>query len=115
MTLTTEYQDLGGVDLAIEAVFEERPCQKRLAIPEAVLRSDVVIATNTSSYLKCRRSTAGVLADPSRLVGLHFFAPVSYHEASRNHQRRDGITKSISYGGMQLQKPRQNSSRCWCM
>ena len=74
LTLTTDYQDLGGVDLAIEAVFEDDSVKKNvLRSLEAVLRSDAVIATNTS-YLDVNK-LAGVLADPSRLVGLHFFAP----------------------------------------
>ena len=74
LTLTTDYQDLGGVDLAIEAVFEDGSVKKNvLRSLEAVLRPDAVIATNTS-YLDVNK-LAGVLADPSRLVGLHFFAP----------------------------------------
>ena len=73
LTLTTDYQDLGGVDLAIEAVFEDGSVKNVLRSLEALLRPDAVIATNTS-YLDVNK-LAGVLADPSRLIGLHFFAP----------------------------------------
>ena len=74
LTLTTDYQDLGGVDLAIEAVFEDESVkQKVLRSLEPVLRPNAIIATNTS-YLDVN-TLAATLADPSRLVGLHFFAP----------------------------------------
>ena len=74
LTLTTDYQDLREVDLAIEAVFEDASHkQKVLRFLEAALRPDAVIATNTS-YLDVNILAAS-LADPSRLVGLHFFAP----------------------------------------
>ena len=74
LKLTTDYQDLGGVDLAIEAVFEDESVkQKVLRSLEPVLRPDAIIATNTS-YLDVNM-LAATLADPSRLVGLHFFAP----------------------------------------
>ena len=74
LTLTTDYQDLGGVDLAIEAVFEDGFVkQSVLQLLESALRPDAVIATNTS-YLDVNM-LAAALADPSRLVGMHFFAP----------------------------------------
>ena len=74
LTLTTDYQDLCGVDLAIEAVFEDGSVkQSVLQLLEAALRPDAVIATNTS-YLNVNM-LAGALGDPSRLIGLHFFAP----------------------------------------
>lgn len=74
LTLTTNYQDLAGVDLAIEAVFEDGSVKQNvLRSLEAALRPDAVIATNTS-YLDVNM-LAAALADPSRLVGLHFFAP----------------------------------------
>ena len=74
LTLTIDYQDLGSVDLAIEAVFEDDNVkQEVLRSLEVALPPDAVIATNTS-YLDVN-ILAGALADPSRLVGLHFFAP----------------------------------------
>ena len=74
LTLTTDYQDLGVVDLAIEAVFEDASVKQNvLRSLEVALRPDAVIATNTS-YLDVNVLAAS-LTDPSRLVGLHFFAP----------------------------------------
>ncbi|HEU5035569.1 MAG TPA: 3-hydroxyacyl-CoA dehydrogenase NAD-binding domain-containing protein [Nocardioides sp.] len=65
--------DLGGSQLVVEAVFEDPD------VKAAVLRSAqevvprAVLATNTS-YLGVGR-LAETLDDPTRLVGLHFFAP----------------------------------------
>ena len=74
LKITTDYQKLVSVDLAIEAVFESVSVKQNvLQSLEAVLRPDAVIATNTS-YLDVNM-LANALDDPSRLVGLHFFAP----------------------------------------
>ncbi|HEU5399562.1 MAG TPA: 3-hydroxyacyl-CoA dehydrogenase NAD-binding domain-containing protein [Gammaproteobacteria bacterium] len=63
-------------DVAIEAIFEDvnakQELYKRL---DAVMGSDEVLATNTSSIrLETLRT---VLKQPNRLVGLHFFNPVA--------------------------------------
>ncbi len=73
-TATDDYTAAKGCDIAIEAAFEsmEVKCQV-FARLEATLREGTVLATNTS-YLDVNE-IAAVLKDPSRLVGLHFFAP----------------------------------------
>lgn len=69
----------GGVksaDVIIEAVFENLEVkQKIFQQVESDARPDAIIATNTSSIPLEEIATA--LKDPSRLVGLHFFNPVS--------------------------------------
>jgi 3-hydroxyacyl-CoA dehydrogenase/enoyl-CoA hydratase/carnithine racemase len=63
-------------DFVIEAVFEEMPVKQRVfGELEAVVRPDCVLATNTSSLSVT--SMASGLAHPSRVVGFHFFNPVS--------------------------------------
>jgi 3-hydroxyacyl-CoA dehydrogenase len=63
-------------DFVIEAVFEEMAVKQRVfGELEAVVRPDCVLATNTSS-LSVTTMAAG-LAHPSRVVGFHFFNPVS--------------------------------------
>jgi 3-hydroxyacyl-CoA dehydrogenase/enoyl-CoA hydratase/carnithine racemase len=63
-------------DFVIEAVFEEIDVKRRVfAEVEAVVRPDCVLATNTSS-LSVSEMAAG-LAHPSRVVGFHFFNPVT--------------------------------------
>ncbi|HZN86181.1 MAG TPA: 3-hydroxyacyl-CoA dehydrogenase NAD-binding domain-containing protein [Burkholderiales bacterium] len=62
-------------DVVIEAIFENLQAKRELfAKLEAVARPDAVLATNTSS-LKLA-DVAAQFADPSRLVGIHFFNPV---------------------------------------
>ena len=73
MRFQAGYDGLQDAGLAIEAAFED------MAVKKAVLNAldsampDAVLATNTS-YLDID-DMAGWLADPSRLVGLHFFSP----------------------------------------
>lgn len=75
LTVTTiTNADLRNVDLAVEAVFEDLIIkQKVLKELEFALMPNVTIATNTS-YLDVNM-IAECLHNPSRLVGLHFFAP----------------------------------------
>ena len=63
-------------DVVIEAIFENLEAKHALLKKlEAVMRPDAVLATNTSSLkLEDLRT---VLTNPARLVGIHFFNPVS--------------------------------------
>jgi 3-hydroxyacyl-CoA dehydrogenase/enoyl-CoA hydratase/3-hydroxybutyryl-CoA epimerase len=63
-------------DVVIEAIFENIEAKRALyAQLEPRMRPDAVLATNTSS-IKIE-VLAEKLADPSRLVGIHFFNPVA--------------------------------------
>jgi 3-hydroxyacyl-CoA dehydrogenase/enoyl-CoA hydratase/3-hydroxybutyryl-CoA epimerase len=70
--------DLAGfrsADLVIEAVFEEIATKRRvIAELEQVVRSDTVIATNTSALPITE--IAREARAPERIVGMHFFSPV---------------------------------------
>lgn len=74
ITYSFDYADAALADLAIEAAFESMEVKKSVFTQlEAAMRSDAVLATNTS-YLDVNE-IAAVLKDPARLVGLHFFSP----------------------------------------
>jgi 3-hydroxyacyl-CoA dehydrogenase len=61
-------------DLVIEAVFEDMDVKKAVfAELDKVARRDAILASNTS-YLDVNE-IAATTADPSRVVGLHFFSP----------------------------------------
>jgi len=63
-------------DLIVEAIFENLEAKRALfADIEKRARPDAVLASNTSSLRIGDIATA--LADPSRLVGIHFFNPVA--------------------------------------
>ena len=67
---------LSAADLVIEAIFENLDVKTSMLTElEPLLREDCVIATNTSSLSVSRM--AAVLKNPNRLVGMHFFNPVS--------------------------------------
>ncbi len=63
-------------DVVIEAIFEDVEAKQALyKALDAKMRSDAILATNTSSIrLEALRD---VLKNPQRLVGLHFFNPVA--------------------------------------
>jgi 3-hydroxyacyl-CoA dehydrogenase len=73
---TTEYGALAGVDLVIEAVFEEMGVKKdvfqRL---DAAMKPGAILATNTS-YLNIDE-LAATISRPEDVVGLHFFSPAN--------------------------------------
>ena len=76
VTVTTELSDFADRDLVIEAVFEKLEVKKSVfAELETVLGAETVLATNTSALSVTEM--AADLAHPERVVGLHFFNPVS--------------------------------------
>jgi 3-hydroxyacyl-CoA dehydrogenase/enoyl-CoA hydratase/carnithine racemase len=74
LTTTTSLEDLKDVDLIIEAVLEDMDIKqdiwKKL---EGICRPDVVFGTNTSALPITEM--ASILADPGRMIGMHFFNP----------------------------------------
>ncbi|HQX93018.1 MAG TPA: 3-hydroxyacyl-CoA dehydrogenase/enoyl-CoA hydratase family protein [Thermomonas sp.] len=73
---TTDLADLAGVDLVVEAVFEDLDVKRALfAQLEGIVRTDCVLATNTSSFRV--GDVAAGLAHPGRVLGTHYF----YHAA----------------------------------
>ncbi|MET9885359.1 3-hydroxyacyl-CoA dehydrogenase [Streptomyces sp. NPDC006430] len=70
----SDLADLAGAALVIEAVVEDTAVKRALfEALEAVVPSDALLATNTSS-LSVTELAAG-LAHPGRFLGLHFFNP----------------------------------------
>jgi len=71
---TAGYDVLDRADIVIEAVFEDMGVKKEVfRALDAATRPEAVLATNTS-YLDVNE-IAGAVADPSRVLGLHFFSP----------------------------------------
>lgn len=74
LTVTSDYSSVGDASLAIEAAFESMAVKHSvLDALNNVLPAHSTIATNTS-YLDVNE-IALFLPDPSRVLGLHFFAP----------------------------------------
>lgn len=74
LTTTTKLEDLGDVDLVIEAVLENMKVKQDIWLTlEKTCRPDVIFGTNTSALPITEM--ASVLKDPGRMIGLHFFNP----------------------------------------
>jgi enoyl-CoA hydratase/3-hydroxyacyl-CoA dehydrogenase len=68
------YNDLGCVNIVIEAIYEDRAAKEE-AFRELgrVCHANAVLATNTSSL--CVRDIAAVVPYPERVIGMHYFFP----------------------------------------
>jgi 3-hydroxyacyl-CoA dehydrogenase/enoyl-CoA hydratase/3-hydroxybutyryl-CoA epimerase len=76
--LTADVAGAGAerADIVIEAIFENADAKRKLyATLEPRMKPGTILATNTSSIVL--EDLASGLADPGRLVGLHFFNPVA--------------------------------------
>jgi 3-hydroxyacyl-CoA dehydrogenase/enoyl-CoA hydratase/3-hydroxybutyryl-CoA epimerase len=72
---TTDYAQLAGCQLVIEAVFEDRAVKAEVTRrAEAAMDADAVFASNTSTL--AITGLAEVSSRPAQFVGMHFFSPV---------------------------------------
>jgi len=72
---TTEFADLEGCDLVVEAVFEDRGIKADVTRKtDAVTGPDCVFGSNTSTLPITGLAEAS--ARPENFIGLHFFSPV---------------------------------------
>jgi len=72
---TTDYADLAGCDLIIEAVFEDRGIKAEVTKRvEAVVGADTIFGSNTSTLPITGLATAW--SKPANFIGIHFFSPV---------------------------------------
>ncbi len=73
---STRYDALAGVDIVVEAVFEDMAVKKAVfAELDRVCKPGAVLATNTS-YLDIDEIAASI-SRPQDVVGLHFFSPAN--------------------------------------
>lgn len=76
LTADVAGQGVEKADLVIEAIFEDAAAKRDLyARLEPRMKPGAILASNTSSIML--EDLASGLADPGRLVGLHFFNPVA--------------------------------------
>jgi len=92
--------NIGRADVVIEAVVEKLEVKQELFKSiEGKLKPGAVLATNTSSIMI--EDIARLLADPGRLIGLHFFNPVAHMplvEVVRGEtSREDEIRKGAAF------------------
>ena len=71
---TTDYKDLAGCDLVIEAITESLPLKLEMwAEVDAIAGPEAVFATNTSSLAVIDQAAS--TSRPAQFVGLHYFNP----------------------------------------
>ena len=76
ITSTHSIDDATGVDLVVEAVFEDLEVKKAVfRTLDATLKPGAILATNTSSLDV--NALAAVTARPNDVVGMHFFSPAN--------------------------------------
>jgi 3-hydroxyacyl-CoA dehydrogenase/enoyl-CoA hydratase/3-hydroxybutyryl-CoA epimerase len=72
---TADFADLAGVDLVVEAVFEDTAIKADVtAKAEAVIPDTAIFASNTSTLPITQLAKA--FSRPGDFIGLHFFSPV---------------------------------------
>lgn len=95
LTADIEGNGVPDADIIIEAIFENADAKRDLyAKLEPRMKPGAILATNTSSIVL--EELARNLADPGRLVGLHFFNPVAKMmlvEIIRSEQTRTEIVE----------------------
>jgi 3-hydroxyacyl-CoA dehydrogenase/enoyl-CoA hydratase/3-hydroxybutyryl-CoA epimerase len=100
MTADVAGDGVPGADVIIEAIFENADAKHELfARVEPRMKSSAILASNTSSIML--EQLDDQLPDPGRLVGVHFFNPVSQLplvEIVRGEQSSDeSIQKAIAF------------------
>jgi 3-hydroxyacyl-CoA dehydrogenase len=95
---TTSYDQFADADIAVEAVFESMELKKAVFRElDAATKPGAILATNTSTLDV--DEIAAVAADPSRVIGTHFFSPANVMrllEVVRGkHTANDVITTSM--------------------
>ena len=74
ITATADYAVLAGVDLMVEAVFEDREVKAEATAKAQAVVPDVMFGSNTSTLPIT--SLAESRQDPAKFIGMHFFSPV---------------------------------------
>ena len=97
---TTDYADLADCDLIIEAVFEDLGVKAEVTKNvEAVINSDCIFATNTSTLPIADLAKASTR--PDQFIGIHFFSPVEKMllvEIIKGHSTGDrAVAKALDY------------------
>ena len=93
-------EDLAGVDLVIEAVFERMDIKKDLfAKLDAICKPGAILATNTSGLNI--DEIASVTKRPEAVIGLHFFSPANVMKLLEV-VRADHTSKSVIATSMKL-------------
>lgn len=112
---TTTYDDLGDVDLVIEAVFENLELKKEIfGKLDAACKSGAILATNTS--YQDVDAIAAATSRPEDVVGMHFFSPANVMkllEVVRGGKTADDVLATVMQIGKKIGKVCALSGVCY--
>lgn len=112
---TTNYADLGDVDLAIEAVFENPDIKKEVfGKLDAACKPGAILATNTS--YQDVNLIAEATSRPQDVVGMHFFSPANVMkllEVVRGDKTADDVLATVMQVGKKIGKVCALSRVCY--
>ncbi|HUO95422.1 MAG TPA: 3-hydroxyacyl-CoA dehydrogenase NAD-binding domain-containing protein [Steroidobacteraceae bacterium] len=76
LTPTLRYEDVGGADIVIEAVFEDMAVKEKVfGTLDKVMKPGAILATNTSTLDVDH--IAAITKRPADVIGTHFFSPAN--------------------------------------
>ena len=112
---TSDYADLGDVDLAIEAVFENPDIKKEVfAKLDAACKPGAILASNTS--YQDVNLIAEATKRPQDVVGMHFFSPANVMkllEVVRADKTADDVLATVMQIGKKIGKVCALSRVCY--
>ena len=112
---TTDYADIGDVDLVIEAVFENLDLKKEIFTKlDAACKPGAILATNTS--YQDVDAIAAATARPEDVVGMHFFSPANVMkllEVVRGEKTADDVLATVMQIGKKIGKVCALSRVCY--
>ena len=92
---TARYEDLGDVDLVIEAVFEDPALKQEVfAALDRAVPGPVILGTNTSSLDIDK--IAAATSRPDKVIGIHFFSPAHVMKLLENVRGRLSSAETIA-------------------
>lgn len=112
---TTNYADIGDVDLVIEAVFENLELKKEIfAKLDRVCKQGTILATNTS--YQDVDAIAAATSRPQDVLGMHFFSPANVMkllEVVRGAKTADDVLATAMQIGKKIGKVCALSRVCY--
>ena len=115
ITGTTDYADLGDVDMVIEAVFENLELKKEIfAKLDGVCKPGAILATNTS--YQDVDAIAAATGRAQDVLGMHFFSPANVMkllEVVRGEKTADDVLATTMAIGKRINKVCALSGVCY--
>ena len=112
---TSSFDDIGNVDMVIEAVFENLDLKKEIfGKLDAVCKPGCILATNTS--YQDVDAIAEATSRPEDVVGMHFFSPANVMkllEVVRGARTADDVLASVMQVGKKIGKVCALSGVCY--